>query len=115
MVTTPPMPATVVLNTSTRVTFQVTTPNSPLFLRTLHVTPTAPAGSGAIGSVSPGTSGAPATHTFNLGSSKFAQIRTFIQNNPGAVALLITYDPTPFTAFDFDATTPPALRAAATA
>jgi len=115
MVTTPPMPATVILNISNRVTFQVTTPDSPLFLRTLHVTPTAPAGSGAIGSVSPGTSGSPATHTFDLGSTKFAQVRSFLQSHPGAVALLITYDSTTFTAFDFETTTPPALRAAATA
>jgi len=112
MTTTPPLPATVIINTPQRVTFQITNPSSPLFLRTLHTTASAPSANGSVGSVSPGTAGAPATHSFNMGG-KFATIRTFLQNNPGSVALLITYDPISFAAFDLDLTSLPAVGIAA--
>ena len=97
-VTTPPPPIP-----ATQITFTITTPTAPTFLGTLHINALPPAAGGVIGSVAPGgaSATAPATHTFRMGS-KFAQIRQFLIDNQGPLAIQITYDTDTFAATDLN-------------
>ena len=96
-VTTPPPPISM-----NQITFTITTPSAPTFLGTLHINPLPPGAGGIIGTLAPiGTAGAPAVHTFKMGS-KFAQIRQFLMNNQGPLMIQISYDTLSFLATDLN-------------
>ena len=92
--TTPPPPPNLI-------TFTITTPAAPLFLRTLQISGLPVLPDGSIGNVTPGMPAAPATHAFKMGA-KFQQIRQFLLNNPGPLAIQITYDNVTFIATDLN-------------
>jgi hypothetical protein len=94
--TTPPPPLPPNL-----ITFTIPTPSAPLFLRTLQISGLPLLPDGSIGNVTPGTAGSPATHAFRMGA-KFQQIRLFLMNNQGPLAIQITYDNVTFIATDMN-------------
>ena len=88
-----------------QILFTITSPNpsSPLFLGSIQINGRSVPASGVVGTLDPGTATveAPAFHVFRMGS-KFTQIRQFLQNNGGPIAIVITYDPVTLLAFDLN-------------